>query len=110
MKPKRFKAPPNGYTAMVFNSADPYCAFQLNSEARPVPMCFASGQFTSNYHLLMKGKIGILGIVFKAPAMYNFFNWKMVEMVNQRVALDVLLGKEAINLYKAVLSETTPRT
>lgn len=102
------QSPPNGYTAMVFNCADPYWAFQVNSDTRPVPMCFASGQFTSNYHLLMKGKIGIVGIVFKAPAMYNFFNWKMVEMVNQRVALDVLLGKEAINLYETVLSETTP--
>lgn len=104
---KEVQSPPNGYTAMVFNSADPYWAFQVNSEARPVPMCFASGQFTSNYHLLMKGKIGIVGIVFKAPAMYNFFNWKMVEMVNQRVALEILLGKEAVNLYQAVLSETS---
>ncbi len=70
VKPKRFKAHPTDITAMVFNCADPYWAFQIHTEAGPVPMCFASGQFTSNYHLLMKGKIGIVGIVFKAPAMY----------------------------------------
>ena len=101
------QSPPNGYTSMVFNWGDPYRAFQVHTEARPVPMCFASGQFTSNYHLLMKGKIGIMGIVFKASAMYNFFNWKMAEMVNQRVALKLLLGNEAVDLYKAVISETT---
>jgi AraC-like DNA-binding protein len=101
------QSPPNGYTAIVFNLADPYWGFQAHTEACPVPMCFASGQFTSNYHLLMKGKIGIVGIVFKATALNNFFHWNMVEMVNQRVALEQLLGKEAINLYNAVHSETT---
>lgn len=104
---KEVQSPPNGYTAMIFNFADPYWAYQRNAEAHPVPKCFASGQFTSNYHLQMRGKIGIVGIVFKASSMHNFFNWNMMEMVNQRVALERLMGKEAVNLYKAVLSKTT---
>lgn len=99
------QSPPSGFSAMVFNYADHYWAYQYSSKPHPVPKCFVSGQFTSNYHLVMEGKIGMVGIVFKASSMNNFFNWNMPALVNNRISLELLMGKEACKLYKTVAEE-----
>ena len=56
------QSPPNSYSSIVFNYADLYKAFQHNDEPVVVPRAFVSGQFTSNYTLLLQGKIGIAGV------------------------------------------------
>lgn len=98
------QSPPSGYAAMVFNFADPYYAFQSGSDLHLVPKAFVSGQFTSNYHLVMEGKIGVTGIVFKPSALYNFFKFRMSQLVNTRMPLEFLLGTEATELLDIIIA------
>lgn len=99
------QSPPNGFGAMVFNYGDPYCAYQGNQEPMPVPMAFVSGQFTSNYHLVLKGKIGIAGIVFKPTSLHNFFDLRMSHLVNSRMPLALMNGIDASLLWGKVKNQ-----
>lgn len=93
-EPLRIQSPPSGFPAMVFNFGDPHWAFQNNDQQLCVPKAFACGQFTSNYQLVLQGKISMAGIVFKPSAFYNFFAPRMSELVNNRVPLELLMGKD----------------
>jgi AraC-like DNA-binding protein len=84
------QSPPNGFSAMVFNYADQHWAYQNINDVLEVPKAFASGQFTSNYHLVLNGKIGMTGIVFRPATLYNFFGLRMSELVNNRMPLSLL--------------------
>lgn len=101
------QSPPNGFSSVVFNHADPHWAYQNTSGMQSVPKAFASGQFTSNYHLVMEGAIGMVGIVFKASAFHNFFGMQMSHLVNSRMPLSLLLGGMADQLWHAIKFETT---
>ncbi len=101
------QSPPNSFNAMVFNYADPYEAYQNNSLRMAVPKAFVSGQFTSNYHLVLKGAIGMIGIVLRASALHNFFSIRMSQLVNNRMALELLLPDDAESLWKKIKTETT---
>jgi hypothetical protein len=81
------QSPPNSFNAIVFNYGDPYKAYQNSSERMAVPKAFVCGSFTSNYHLVLKGTIGMTGIVFKPSALHNFFGLRMSQLVNNRMAL-----------------------
>ena len=76
------QSPPNSYSSIVFNYADLYQASQNNNPPVPVPRAFVSGQFTSNYTLLLRENIGIAGIVLKPSALHNFFGVRMSSLVN----------------------------
>ena len=82
------QSPPNSFNALVFNYADPNEAYQNGGPRMLVPKVFASGQFTSNYHLVLKGAIGMIGIVFKPSALHNFFGVRMSQLVNSRMSLE----------------------
>lgn len=102
--PLLVQSPPSGFNALVFNYADPYWAYQVESEKELVPLAFASGQFTGNYHLEITGSIGMIGVVLKATALYNFFGLDMPALVNKRLDLREFLGylgTETYNLVKA---------
>lgn len=100
------QSPPNGFSAMVFNYADPTWACQNNHERMLIPKAFVCGQFTSNYQLVVKGKIGMVGIVFKPSSFYNFFACRMPELVNNRMPLNMLLGVRAEELWSSVRVQT----
>ncbi len=101
------QSPPNCYGAMVFNYADPYSAYQHSKEIIPVPHAFICQLFTSNYHLVLKGNIGMMGIVFKAAGIYNLFGLPMSTLVNSRMPLSLLLGNTAPDLLNAIRNATT---
>lgn len=65
-------------------------------------MAFASGQFTANYHLEIKGKIGIIGAVMKASSLYNFFGLNMAALVDIRLELQDILGEKAKEIQSAI--------
>jgi methylphosphotriester-DNA--protein-cysteine methyltransferase len=96
------QSPPNCFCAIVFNYGDPTWAYQNSTEILPVPDAFICGLFTSNYHRILKGKIGMAGIVFKATAVHSFFGIRMSSLVNSRMPLDLLLGTEAERLSAAI--------
>jgi len=106
-KRQRVQTPPNGFSAMVFNYADPYYASQNNGVLIEVPKAFVSGQFTSNYQLELEQKIGMVGIVFKPSSLYNFFGLRMSHLVNSRIPLSLLPGIKANFLYDAIVKETS---
>lgn len=96
------QSPPNSFAAMVFNYGDPYEAYQNSTPRNVVPKAFVCGLFTSNYHLVLKGKIGLAGIVFKSSALHNLFGIRMSQLVNSRMPLELLLQNRAQSLWNAV--------
>lgn len=84
------QSPPNSFSAIVFNCSTPYSAYQYNTAKMVVPLAFACGPFTSNYHLVLKGEIDMVGIVFRATSLHNFFGLRMSALVNNRMALEHL--------------------
>jgi AraC-like DNA-binding protein len=101
------QSPPNSYTSIVFNYADPYKASQHKDEPVLVPRAFVSGQFTTNYTLSLHGKIGMAGVVLKPTALYNFFGVRMSELVNARASLHFLPGLPEDILWTAVKNQTS---
>src|SRR5689334_22868482 len=89
------QSPPNSFTAIVFNYGSPNWAYQHHSELVSVPNTFVSGQFTSNYHIVLDGKINMVGIVLKPSALHNFFGLSMSHLVNSRMPLELLLPQNA---------------
>jgi AraC-like DNA-binding protein len=103
------QSPPNSFNAMVFNYADPHEAYQNGGPRMSVPKAFVSGQFTSNYHLVLKSKIGMVGIVFRPSALHNFFGIRMSQLVNSRMALELLIPEEAESLWSNVKTGKTDK-
>ncbi len=101
------QSPPNSCTAIVFNLANPYQSYQNDTSKIVTPKAFACGLFTSNYHLVLKGKIGMVGIVFKATAMHNFFGLRMSGLVNNRMALEHIFPEETGSVLNALESAIT---
>lgn len=101
------QSPPNNFAAIVFNYETPYQSYQNNTLKIVAPKAFACGLFTSNYHLVVKGKIGMVGIVFKATSMHNFFGLRMSGLVNNRMALEHILPVETGPVLNAIESALT---
>jgi AraC-like DNA-binding protein len=98
-EPLDVQSPPNSFAAMVFNYGDQYEAYQNSTAKTAVPKAFVCGLFTSNYHLVLKGKIGMAGIVFRPSALHNFFGIRMSQLVNSRMPLELLLQARAQSLW-----------
>jgi AraC-like DNA-binding protein len=96
------QSPPSGFNAMVFNYGDPYEVYQNDGPRMPVPKAFVSGLFTFNYHLLLKGTIGMVGVVFKPTTLHNFFGKRMSQLVNSRMDLKLLIPEKAELLWNKV--------
>lgn len=96
------QSPPNCFGAIVLNYAEPTWAYQHSTAVSLVPDAFTCGLFTSNYHRVLLGKIGMVGIVFKATAIHNFFGLRMSNLVNSRMPLNLLIGEEADKLLESV--------
>ena len=101
--PLTVESPPSGYVAMVFIYGDRYRVGQGQEGQETVPQSFLAGQFTRNYTLHLLGKVGMLGIVFKPAAVSSIFGVPMVELTNQRFALDTVLGADARELNDKIL-------
>lgn len=101
------QSPPNCFCAIVFNYGDPTWVYQNSKEIFSVPNAFICGLFTSNYHRVLKNKIGMAGIVFKATAIHSFFGIRMSSLVNSRMPLDLLLGDQATEILTAIMCEST---
>lgn len=100
------QSPPSGYNGLVFNYADPYCAYQSISQKEEVPLAFASGQFTTNYHLEIKGNLGIVGVVLHASSLYNLLGFNMAALVNKRLNLVNLLGETSREIHLKIKMPT----
>jgi AraC-like DNA-binding protein len=99
-EPLVVQSPPSGFEALVFNFADPYLAYQSETAKEVAPISFASGQFTTNYHIEIIGRIEVIGIVFKASSLFNFFGFNMSSLVNKRIDLKELLDEKINGVFE----------
>ncbi len=105
--PLEINSPPNGLGGIVFNYGDPYYALGEKGKWERVPYCFAAGQFTKNYSLRLSGNIGMVGIVFWPAGLSHLLGTPMIEFTNQRIDLNLVLGKEAAILKSQILESET---
>src|SRR5262245_54773908 len=103
----KVQSPPNSFTSITFNYESEYFASQSGSATVQVPRAFVSGQFTSNYSLELKGKIGMVGIVLKPCSLYNIFGIRMSQLVNSRAPLTFLPGVPESILWSAIKEQTS---
>jgi AraC-like DNA-binding protein len=103
-EPERIEvqSPPNGRGAIIFNYGDPTSAFQHNIPEAVVPEAFICGIFTTNFHRVLKGKIGMFGIVFRPYGIHNVFGLRMSTLVNNRMPLELLVGHTAHSLLQKI--------
>lgn len=101
------QSPPNSFNAIVVNYSTVYDAYQNSPTRTPVPKAFACGLFTSNYHLVLNGKIGMTGIVLRATALHDFFGVRMSTLVNNRMPLQLLLPDKAETLWNNIKAAST---
>jgi AraC-like DNA-binding protein len=97
------QSPPNCFDAIVINFAEPTWAYQHSTELSLVPDVFICGLFTSNYHRVLQGKIGMAGIVLKPTAVHNMFGTRMSTLVNSRMPLELMLGERAFELRQSII-------
>src|SRR5687768_2311109 len=101
------QSPPNCFGAIVFNYGDPTWAYQNSSDLLAVPDSFICGLFTSNFRRVLRGKIGMAGIVFKPTSIHNIFGVRMSTLVNSRMPLDLLIGLDAEKLSESIRQQST---
>lgn len=101
------ESPPNGYASMVFNYGESYQVFNEKNQAISTPKNFISGQSTKSYQLQIKGKIGMIGIVFRPAAINTLFGLPMYEFSNMRMNLNDVLGKEIDQIQDTIAEAKT---
>ena len=102
-EPVEIESPPNGFCSIVFNYGDPYRLQNKKYESLDVPMQFVSGQSIYSYKLFLKGRIAIVGIVFKPAALSTLFQMPVYEYVEERVDLYKVFRKEIVDQIKTQL-------
>ena len=105
--PLDVQSPPVCYSALVVNSASPYKTYQHTQNPATVPEAFVCGLMTSNYHLVLEGKIDMVGAVLRPATLYNFFGLKMTNWVNNRSPLEFIMGEKAGKLVEQIKLSTT---
>lgn len=85
------ESPPSSYTSIVFNFGNSYDISNCKHTRLRVPQNFISGQAIRNYKLHLKGKICMLGIVFKPTGLFNYLNIPMYELTEERLDLSLII-------------------
>lgn len=93
------QSPPTGYAAIIFNFIDAYevCS-GIDTGFTNSPRAVLVGQQTKNYRLKLKGHIQQIGMVFKPTAIATLFDYSLKEVVDKRVALEMVIGGTASEL------------
>ncbi len=101
------ESPPNGYASMVFNYGECYQVFNEKQGGIATPKNFISGQATKSYQLQIKGKTGMVGIVFRPAAVNTLFGLPMYEFSDERMNLNDVLGKEIDQIQNKIAEAKT---
>jgi AraC-like DNA-binding protein len=96
---KIIQSPPTGYAAITFNFLDAYevCA-GVDTEFSSSPRAVVVGQQTKNYRLKLSGHIQQVGIVLKPTAIATLFDYSLKDVVDKRIALEMVIGEAASKL------------
>ncbi len=101
---------PNGYTGMVINYGNPYCIWGTTGKWETTDHSFVAGQFTKKYKIGLKGNVGIIGVVFWPGAMDRLLKIPALEFTDQRIDLNLVLGKKFQFLEEQILECDTNET
>jgi AraC-like DNA-binding protein len=103
-QPITIESPPSGFTSIVFNYGDSYKTSSTDiSDFKVVPKNFIAGQATKTYKLLLEGRIGMIGIVFRPAAINTLFGIQMYELNDERLDLRDVLGKEIVPVQDRII-------
>ena len=107
-QPITVESPPTGFTSIVFNYGDFYKTSSSDiSDFKLAPRNFIAGQATKTYKLLLEGKIGMIGVVFRPAAINTLFGVQMYELNDERLDLRAVLGKEIVPIQERILESHT---
>jgi AraC-like DNA-binding protein len=107
-EPITIESPPSGFTSIVFNYGDCYKTSSTdNSDFKTAPRNFIAGQATKTYKLLLEGRIGMIGIVFRPAAINTLFGIPMYELNDERLDLNSVLGKEILPVQERIMEAQT---
>ncbi|MBL7700188.1 MAG: AraC family transcriptional regulator [Chitinophagaceae bacterium] len=98
------ESPPNGFCSIVFNLGDEYILHNKKYNNLVVPRQFVSGQSIYSYSLHFNGIINLCGIVFKPAALASLCNLPTFEYTEERIPLDNIFKKPAVNAIAEALS------
>ena len=101
------ESPPSGFSAIVFNSGDPYFLQNKKYEKLPVPKEFVAGLSIYSYTLFLNGNISIAGIVFRPAGLASLFNLPIYQYTEERIDLRKVLKPFVVDRYAKEL-ETLP--
>ncbi|RYU93317.1 DUF6597 domain-containing transcriptional factor [Emticicia agri] len=104
-QPLTIESPPTGFVSMVFNYGDFYKTSSTfnSSDFVSAPRTFISGQATKAYKLLLTGRIGMIGIVFRPTAVNVLFGIQMYELNDERLDLRDVVGKEVVPVQERIM-------
>ena len=105
--PLEVHSPPNGLCGIVFNYGDPYQSLDEKGKWQRVPYSFVAGQFTKNYTLRLHGRLGMIGIALWPAGLSNLLGMPTTVFTDQRIDLNLVLGKEAARLEQQILESET---
>lgn len=84
------------YSALVFNFGEPYRFQNSLGDNYFTPQHFMAGFSTGAFRVFPKGKINMLGVVFKGTGLMTMFpSVSLDSLLNKRVSFIELLGSEA---------------
>lgn len=107
-EPITIESPPSGFTSIVFNFGDFYKTSSADiSDFKPAPRNFIAGQATKTYKLLLEGRIGMIGIVFRPAAINTLFGIQMYELNDERLDLRDVLGKDIVPIQERIIEART---
>ncbi len=98
----KIESPPNALCSLVFNYQEEYHISNFKYQKQKVPVCFVSGQALGNYTLHLKGRIGVVGIVFKPAAVYHFYGVPMYELTDERICLSEVCQESYVRLKTSI--------
>lgn len=97
------QSPPSGYEAMVFNYGYPYQVKTGQCPEAWTPSAFYSGQNTVNYQMKLHKTVGMFGVVLYPAAFASLFRVSVKGTVDQRIALEDILGWEGKQLANQMM-------
>lgn len=95
--------PPNGYGGMVINYGEPNAVKGCHEKWTKLPQSFIAGQFTKRYSLRLSKHPGMVGVVFWPAGMSYLLGISMADLTDQRIELELVLGKHAALLEEKIL-------
>lgn len=90
---------PACYTAaLVFSYADPVARQLADGTGEQLPRSFITGPALQGSMIRLEGRAGIVGVTLKSAGFLRFFGLSAVDVLNQRIDLESVAGREISEL------------